>query len=72
MKLVVERTGLGEDKARAAVDTVVDFLKQHAPAGLSAQIDSRRGWWRFDRTTSGALVGADLGAEQFTLEQSVE
>jgi hypothetical protein len=38
--LVVERTGLGEDKARAAVDTIVGFLKQHAPAGLAGQIDS--------------------------------
>jgi hypothetical protein len=37
---VVERTGLSEDKARAAVDTVVGFLKERAPAGLSGQIDS--------------------------------
>jgi hypothetical protein len=37
---VVERTGLSEDKARAAVDTVVGFLKERAPAGISGQIDS--------------------------------
>jgi len=37
---VVERTGISEDKARAAVDTVVGYLKERAPAGLSGQIDS--------------------------------
>jgi hypothetical protein len=37
---VVQRTGLSEDKARAAVDTVVSFLKERAPAGLSGQIDA--------------------------------
>jgi hypothetical protein len=37
---VVERTGISEDKARAAVDTVVGFIKERAPAGLSGQIDS--------------------------------
>jgi hypothetical protein len=37
---VVERTGIPEDKARAAVDTVVGFIKERAPAGLSGQIDS--------------------------------
>jgi hypothetical protein len=37
---VVERTGISEDKARAAVDTVVGFIKERAPSGLSGQIDS--------------------------------
>ena len=37
---VVERTGISEDKARAAVDTVVGFIKERAPSGLSSQIDS--------------------------------
>ena len=40
INMVVQRTGLSEDKARAAVDTVVGFLKERAPAGLSGQIDS--------------------------------
>ena len=31
VKQVTERTGLSEDKARAAVDTVVGFLKQRLP-----------------------------------------
>lgn len=37
---VAERTGISQDKARTAVDTVVGFLKERAPAGLSGQIDS--------------------------------
>jgi hypothetical protein len=39
VKLVTQRTGISEDKARTAVDTVVGFLKERAPAGLSSQID---------------------------------
>jgi hypothetical protein len=38
--MVAQRAGLSEDKARAAVETVIGFLKQRAPAGLSGQIDS--------------------------------
>ena len=42
---VAERTGISQDKARTAVDTVVGFLKERAPAGLS-QSDrlARRRW----------------------------
>ena len=37
---VIERTGLPEDKAAAAVQTVVGFLKEKLPAPLASQIDS--------------------------------
>jgi hypothetical protein len=37
---VVERAGISEDKARAAVEAVVGFIKERAPSGLSGQIDS--------------------------------
>lgn len=40
ISMVAQRSGISEDKARTAVDTVVGFLKEHAPAGLSGQIDS--------------------------------
>jgi hypothetical protein len=40
VNMVAQRAGLSEDKARTAVDTVVNFLKERAPAGLSGQIDS--------------------------------
>jgi hypothetical protein len=40
VNMVAQRAGLSEEKARTAVDTVVGFLKQHAPPALSGQIDS--------------------------------
>lgn len=38
--LVSQRTGLSEDKARTAVDTVVNFMKERLPGGLGSQLDS--------------------------------
>ena len=40
IKRVAERTGMGEDKARTAVDTVVGFLKERLPAPLAGQVDN--------------------------------
>lgn len=40
VSMVAQRVGLSEDKARAAVETVIGFLKERAPAGLSGQIDA--------------------------------
>lgn len=37
---VTQRTGLSEDKARTAVDTVINYLKQKLPGPLGSQIDS--------------------------------
>ena len=37
---VTQRTGIPEDKARAAVDTVVGYLKEHLPGSLGSQLDS--------------------------------
>lgn len=37
---LIERTGLPEDKAAAAVETVVGFLKEKLPAPVASQIDS--------------------------------
>jgi hypothetical protein len=36
---LIERTGLPEDKAAAAVDTVIGFLKEKLPAPLASQLD---------------------------------
>lgn len=49
---VTQRTGLSEDKAQMAVDTVVNFLKQRLPGPLSSQIDSALGGG------SGGISGA--------------
>lgn len=40
IKLVSQKTGLGEDMAKTAVETVVGFLKDKLPAPLAGQIDS--------------------------------
>ncbi|GAB4474959.1 MAG: hypothetical protein Kow00124_15450 [Anaerolineae bacterium] len=40
IKLVSEKTGLSEDMAKVAVNTVLDFLKKKLPNPIAAQIDS--------------------------------
>lgn len=40
VKLVVARTGIPEDKARMAVEVVVQHLKGKLPAPLAGQLDS--------------------------------
>ena len=37
---LIERTGLPEDKAAAAVETVIGFLKEKLPGPVAAQLDS--------------------------------
>jgi hypothetical protein len=39
VKMVAQRTGLGEDKALTAVQTVIGFLKERLPAPVAAQLD---------------------------------
>ena len=40
VKLVSSKTGLNEEMATLAVDTVIGFLKQKLPPELSGQLDS--------------------------------
>jgi uncharacterized protein (DUF2267 family) len=40
IKQVSERTGLSEEKAKTAVDTVVNFLKDKLPSPIAGQIDN--------------------------------
>lgn len=40
VKLVAQKTGLPEDTAKVAVQTVLDYLKQKLPAPISSQIDN--------------------------------
>ena len=39
VKLVAKKTGLSQDMAKVAVETVVGFLKQKLPAPIAGQID---------------------------------
>ena len=40
MKLVSEKTGIPEDQAQIAVETVLGFMKQRLPAPVAAQVDA--------------------------------
>ncbi len=40
IKLVTQKTGLPDDKARLAVDVVVGFLKQRLPGSVGEQLNA--------------------------------
>jgi hypothetical protein len=40
IKLVVQKTGISEEQARGAVNTVVSFLKEKLPAPIAGQVDA--------------------------------
>ena len=40
IKLVTQKTGISEEQAKQAVETVVGFLKQKLPAPIAGQIDA--------------------------------
>ena len=40
LKRVSEKTGLGPDQSKAAVESVLGFLKEKLPAPLAASLDS--------------------------------
>jgi uncharacterized protein (DUF2267 family) len=40
IKQVSQRSGISEDKARTAIDTVVGFLKDRLPDPIAGQVDN--------------------------------
>ncbi len=40
VRMVAEKTGLSEDKAQAAAETVIGYLKSKLPTGISSQLDT--------------------------------
>lgn len=40
VRQVTQRTGISEEQARTAVETVVSFLKERLPAPIAGQVDS--------------------------------
>ncbi len=54
---VSTKTGLNEQMATLAVDTVIGFLKQKLPAELSGQFDSLLS----GQESSGGILGAVKG-----------
>ncbi len=39
IKLVTDKTGISPDQAKSAVETVMGFLKDKLPAGISDQVE---------------------------------
>ena len=40
VRMVAEKTGLPEDKARSATETVIGYLKERLPASVAGQLDN--------------------------------
>lgn len=40
IKLVSQKTGLPPDKAKVAVETVINFVKAKLPPGIAGQVDA--------------------------------
>ncbi len=57
VKLVVQKTGLPEAQAKAAVDTVIGFLKQKLPAPIAAQVDAVLAGGQVDSLFKGLGLG---------------
>ena len=58
VKVVIAKTGLSEEHARLAVDTVLSFLKTKLPAPVASQIDGLLAGGGL----AGAVSGLDLGS----------
>jgi hypothetical protein len=43
VKVVAERAGISEDKARTAVNTVMGFLQERLPASVAGQLQNLTG-----------------------------
>ena len=39
IKLVAQKTGISEDQAKTAVETVIGFIKEKLPAPIAARVD---------------------------------
>ena len=40
VRMVAQKTGLPEDKARSAAETVIGYLKERLPSPVASQLDS--------------------------------
>jgi len=54
IKQITDRTGITEDQAKQAVETVLTFLKGRLPAGLGSQLDGLLGG---EMSSLGSIAG---------------
>ena len=63
IKLVSQKTGLPQDKAKVAVETVINFLKKKLPPSIGGQLDAiLAGGGLQDNLTKG--LGGLLGGKK--------
>lgn len=70
VKLVSQKTGLDEAKAKQAVDTVVGYLRNKLPAPIASQLDSVLGDGGAQKGSRGGVgdvaknIGGMFGGEK--------
>ncbi len=57
INLVVQKTGISNEQARMAVDTVMGFLKSKLPAPMAGQLDSVLGGGNVVQNLGGLAGG---------------
>ncbi len=57
VKLVSQKTGLSEEMAKTAAETVVGYLKDKLPAPIAGQIDSVLGGAGMPKAAEGLVKG---------------
>ena len=64
IKRITEKTGISEDQARSAINTVSGFLKEKLPAPIAGQIDNVLGGGGMSDTLGNAAskLGGMLGS----------
>jgi hypothetical protein len=58
---IVDKTGLPEDKANAALDVVMNFLKEKLPPPMASQVDSLMAGGTADAGGIGGMLGGMFG-----------
>ena len=64
IKLVAAKTGMSEENAKSAVDTVLGFLKEKLPAHIAAQIDRVVSGGGGGVAQAGNLLDSILGGKE--------
>lgn len=61
VQLVQEKTGISEEQAKIAVDTVVGYLKDNLPGPIAAQVDGLLGADATDTLDQASSMLGGLG-----------
>jgi nucleoid DNA-binding protein len=40
IKMITDKTGISQEQATTAIQTVISFIKENMPAGMGSQVDS--------------------------------